>query len=298
MTDAEYHAHPAWSASRLKLAVTGTMLDYWAREEAPERVPFMPTDDMRQGSLVDCLLTELANFDAKYAVLPENAPKKPTATQLKAKKPSVDTLLQMEWWDNFQAENIGKEIINAAWLANALSVIERLRSDPHIGPILAKPRSSQVPHFWTDEQGRECRYKPDIETTDGELWDLKKTRSANPRLFRAQSYSLAYDLQVGGHYRLGFTDRHGAEPVRSGIIAFEWKWPHNCSLLVADDEFIEMGLERRELAFSNIAECKKTGNWPSYGEAILSPPSYADLNAADDDTDLSDLGLEGLDDAL
>jgi hypothetical protein len=294
MTDAEYHAHPAYSATRLKAAATGTMLDYWASHVNPDRAPFVPTEAMRQGSLVDCLETEPHNFGSKYVILLPDAPKKPTKAQINAKKPSAETLYAIDWWEDFNAKLSGRDVITSEWYTTARAIIQRLRNDPVIGPILAKFRSSQVPHFWTDSQGRECRYKPDLETEDGELWDLKKARSANPRLFRAQSYQLGYDIQVGGHYREGFIDRHRAEPTRIGIIAYEWKYPYNCALLPCDDAFIELGQQRREESFARIEACKESGVWPSYGEATLAPPSYADMKAADDETNLDDLGLEGL----
>jgi hypothetical protein len=34
-------------------------------------MPVQPTDAMKQGSLVDCLITEPQNFDRKYVVAPK-----------------------------------------------------------------------------------------------------------------------------------------------------------------------------------------------------------------------------------
>ena len=65
-----YHDHPALSASKLKKFITGTPLDFWYAYEWPDRMPVMPTEAMRQGSLVDCMITEPERLEHKYAVAP------------------------------------------------------------------------------------------------------------------------------------------------------------------------------------------------------------------------------------
>lgn len=275
MTDAEYHAHPAWSASRLKGMLMDTPLSYYARYEDPKREPFMPNESMKRGSLVDAFITESATFWDRYHVMDD------VDRRTKAGKAA---------WAEAEERAAGRELIRSADMANVYSIVATLLADPAIGPILKMRRRSQDPHFWNDACGRECRYKPDLEPEDGSLWDLKLTRSAHPRKFAAQSYSLGYDLQLA-HYSEGFTDRYGKAPTRVGIIAYEWLAPHNCSLLIADEDLMTCGAERREIAFGLIEECRASGRWPSYGQSVLQLPSYADFQSADDDSDLADLDL-------
>ena len=91
MNDTEYHAHPAMGSTTLKTARTKTGRGFWAKCVDPNRKPFLPTDPMRQGSLVDCLETCPDKFDDKYIILPSNAPTKPTKAQLKAEKKPENT---------------------------------------------------------------------------------------------------------------------------------------------------------------------------------------------------------------
>jgi len=275
MTDAEYHAHPAWSASRLKGALMGTMLDYYSRYEAPDREPFSPNESMKRGSLVDCFITEADAFWSRYHVVGD------VDRRTKAGK---------EAWAEAEAVAGGRELIREADMANVYAIVARLLADPAIGPVLRMRRSSQDPHFWTSACARECRYKPDLECEDGSLFDLKLSRSAEPRKFAAQSYGLGYDVQLA-HYREGYIDRYGKEPSRIGIIAYEWNSPHNSSLLIADEDLLACGAERREIAFRLIEECRESGRWPSHGQSALRLPSYADFKSADDDNDLDELGL-------
>lgn len=260
-----YHDHPAASASRLKAALTLTGRGYWARYEDPNRAPFVRTDAMRQGSLVDLLLTRSDQFDQVYVVAGDGRTKEGKAIRAAALEQ-------------------GLEPISADWLENASRIRDTLLSDPHAGPILRDSMAtSQQPHFWTDAQGRECRYLPDVETSAGGLWDLKKARSASRRAVINQSYQLAYDLQMA-HYAVGFTDRHGAAPTVAGLICYEWDHPHDCAVLEATPELLAMGRERREVAFARIAEWRDAGDWRSYGRSTWEPPAWRTNGASEPDT--------------
>lgn len=294
MKDPEYHAHPALGSTSIKTMATGTPRGYWAKHVDPNREPFIQTDAMRQGSLVDCLITCPDEFDEKYVIMPLDAPKRPTATQVNAKRPSESTIEAIQFWHDFEAEIGARDVITLEWFNNAERIVDVLSKDATIGPILAMERQSQVPHFWTDPvHGVQCKYKPDLEPEDGSLIDLKKGASANPRWFSKQAYQLGYDVQ-GAHYGNGFADLHGKEPTRTAFIVYEWKWPHESALIVATEDDLAVGHDRRNEAIELILKCQAEGNWPSHGEALLNLPYYAQGAAADDDTNLDDLGLEGL----
>jgi len=280
MIDADYHNHPAWSSTRIKAAVTGTMLRYWSRHVDPTREPFVPTDVMRQGSLLDCVLTEPEGFATRYMVAPKMDRRTTAGKQLAAE------------FERRTMES-GAEVVPSDWMMNALGAASRLRADPTIGPLISNLAGSQEAHFWTDEElGIECRYKPDFEPF-GCLLDLKKTRCANPRLFTSDLYRMAYDVQIA-HYRDGYISRHGVAPARCGFIAVEWEPPHDYSLIWLSDELIAEGERRRREAIERIMECEAADEWPSYGETTVHPPRWADAENPAEGPDLTDLNLEGL----
>lgn len=294
MKDSDYFAHPALGSTAIKVMATGTPRSYWAKHVDPDRQPFVPTEAMRQGSLVDCLITCPDEFSEKYVLMPIDAPKRPTSTQLNAKKPSEATMEAIQFWHSFQSELGVREVISQEWMENALRIVDVLNDDATIGPILKMERASQRAHFWTDaEHGVECKYKSDCEPEDGSLIDLKKGASANPRLFSRQAFSLGYDVQ-GAHYGLGFADLHGRPPTYTAFVCYEWEWPHECSLVVATEDDLAVGHDRRSSAIEQIKKCQEKDEWPSYGRADLNLPAYAQAADADSDTDLEELGLEGL----
>lgn len=258
LTLANYHRHPAWSPTALKAAVTGTMRAWWHRF-GPGAAPFVPSPDMVKGDLVDALLTPPFRIEERFAAF------KTIARNTKAGAANCA-----------EAEAAGLTPVSHEMVEQALRIRDALHADPVIGEVLAAldPEASQQPHFWDDEAGRPCRCLPDVVTSDGRLFDLKKTRSAVPRRFYWQAKDLAYDLQIA-HLALGHQHRCGSPAAEAGVIAFEWPSDPaaaiDCSLLIFDGQDLQTGLQRREEAFQRIAECQSSGIWPSHGRHDFRP---------------------------
>lgn len=255
---ADYHRHPAWSPTALKAAVTGTMRAWWQRF-GPGAPPFIPSPDMVKGDLVDALLTPPFGIEQRFAAF------KTIARNTKAGAANCA-----------EAEAAGLTPVSHEMVEQAKRIRDALHADPVVGEVLAAldPAASQQPHFWDDEAGRPCRCLPDVVTSDGRLFDLKKTRSAVPRRFYWQAKDLAYDLQIA-HLALGHQHRCGSEPAETGVIAFEWPSDPaaaiDCSLLIFDGQDLQTGLARREEAFQRIADCQASGIWPSHGRHAFRP---------------------------
>jgi hypothetical protein len=255
---ADYHRHPAWSPTALKAAVTGTMRAWWQRF-GPGAPPFIPSPDMVKGDLVDALLTPPFRIEQRFAAF------KTIARNTKAGAANCA-----------EAEAAGLTPVSHEMVEQAQRIRDALHADPVVGEVLAAldPAASQQPHFWDDEAGRPCRCLPDVVTSDGRLFDLKKTRSAVPRRFYWQAKDLAYDLQIA-HLALGHQHRCGSEPAETGVIAFEWPSDPaaaiDCSLLIFDGQDLQTGLARREEAFQRIADCQASGIWPSHGRHAFRP---------------------------
>jgi hypothetical protein len=258
LTLANYHRHPAWSPTALKAAVTGTMRAWWHRF-GPGAAPFVPSPDMVKGDLVDALLTPPFRIEERFAAF------KTIARNTKAGAANCA-----------EAEAAGLTPVSHEMVEQALRIRDALHADPVVGEVLAAldPEASQQPHFWDDEAGRPCRCLPDVVTSDGRLFDLKKTRSAVPRRFYWQAKDLAYDLQIA-HLALGHQHRCGSPAAEAGVIAFEWPSDPaaaiDCSLLIFDGQDLQTGLQRREEAFQRIAECQSSGIWPSHGRHDFRP---------------------------
>ena len=83
---------------------------YWLKEE---RWDEEKSEFLLMGSALDCMLLEPRQFDARFAVVPNDAPPKPTIRQRNAKKPTGKTVESVAWWDEFTARAAGKAILTA-----------------------------------------------------------------------------------------------------------------------------------------------------------------------------------------
>jgi len=231
----------------------------WWQRFGPGAPPFIPSPDMVKGDLVDALLTPPFGIEQRFAAF------KTIARNTKAGAANCA-----------EAEAAGLTPVSHEMVEQAKRIRDALHADPVVGEVLAAldPAASQQPHFWDDEAGRPCRCLPDVVTSDGRLFDLKKTRSAVPRRFYWQAKDLAYDLQIA-HLALGHQHRCGSEPAETGVIAFEWPSDPaaaiDCSLLIFDGQDLQTGLARREEAFQRIADCQASGIWPSHGRHAFRP---------------------------
>jgi exodeoxyribonuclease VIII len=275
-----YHEHPALSASKLKTLVLGTPRDYWARYLDPDRQAFKPSDAMRQGSLVDAMLTQTAEMPLLYVVAPD------CDRRTKAGK---------EIWAEAQdrAVETGGEVISREWYENGQRIADMLSRDGITKESL--DGSGQNPHFWNDaEFGTSCRYMPDCEIpSNGLLVDLKKSRSPEPRAFQRQAYALGYDIQMA-HYSEGYRDRYGEYPERCVLLAYQWDWPHNYSVNVLTADMLEEGRRRREEGMAVLRECYERDTWPSWGVVDMDAPRWLNVDDPANKTDADNLELEGL----
>src|SRR5687768_7626953 len=98
LPDDDYHAHPAFGNSDLKMIRTRSPAHYRYKKDNPE--PATPAK--RDGRILHCAILEPHLFSKKYAVLPADAPADLRRFR-EAKKPSDDTLAAIAWWDEWTA---------------------------------------------------------------------------------------------------------------------------------------------------------------------------------------------------
>lgn len=117
MTDepiAEYHAADAVSKTKVDTFRHNPEL-YRGRFVTKEIPKPEPTEAMIIGNAVGALTLEGSGaFLARYAEMPEDAPRRPTQKQRGAKKPSPETTAAIEWWDDFAEQTRGKEVLTPA----------------------------------------------------------------------------------------------------------------------------------------------------------------------------------------
>jgi PDDEXK-like domain of unknown function (DUF3799) len=127
-----YDSIPALSATVLKkwlvLGAIPSKFAYWLKERWQE----VPSEALLIGGALDCSLLEPKDFHLRYAVIPENAPRRPDSRKRNAKNPSEDTIAAIAWWDKFNAEAQGKRILSVAQHEICLRMRDAIQAAPSI----------------------------------------------------------------------------------------------------------------------------------------------------------------------
>lgn len=280
----DYHASPALSNSGLNdLAQCPAM--FWANRLNPSRPAEQEKAGHLHGNLAHCAFLEPEEFSRRYVALPDDAPKRPTAAQWNAKKPSEDSAAAMAWWSKFGSEHPGRRIIATDEQSIALQQAANLRALPSVWGGLsmaellpfAKP---EVSAFWTDPMtGVQCRARPDLVVQLDEkrvlLIDVKTYSSAERGEVVRQIARKGYFRQAA-HYSIGYHLASGMQVVGFIFVFVESTYPYLAGSYMLDEDSMAEGMAQQRELVDQYAECKRTGIWPSYTTSTqtIALPAY------------------------
>jgi hypothetical protein len=163
------------------------------------------TKAMNAGSLLDCLLFTPEQFDDRFYILPSEI-KKPTVTQLKAAKPSADTVKQIEAWREVESQIQGRVVISPDEMEKAEELMYAVKNNSTVNYYqLLSPERFQFQEFIEfDFMGYAHRgvidafeFNAVAEGRTTIFWDLKRfgNKSGEKQVYYAIKDGL-YDLQA------------------------------------------------------------------------------------------------------
>lgn len=154
-----------------------------------------PTEPLLVGSALDCMLLNAASFDQCFAVVPQDAPPRPSNRTRNAKKPAPASLEAIEYWDKFQAAAEGKQILTAGQYGAVLRMQQSLRDAECAAGIFNHCRKAVIV---AELFGFPCKCEIDLFLEKSEhIYDLKTTRDVAPEdAFVRASLKLGYDCQA------------------------------------------------------------------------------------------------------
>jgi exodeoxyribonuclease VIII len=216
ISNEDYHAGPGISKSGLDL-VARSPLHYWQGYLNPRRDQREETAAMRLGTAIHTMILEPDTFRSRYALIPAEAPRRPTVTQLNAKKPSEDTLTAIAWWEEFDARNADKTIISADDYATVQAIAVGVWGSP-LAKAIFKGGVAEQSVFWTDpETGVLCKCRPDWlcePNPNYAILDLKSAADAGPDGFMRSAYNYGYH-RAAAWYLDGVEAAAGCAPTAS-----------------------------------------------------------------------------------
>lgn len=269
----EYLSIDALSATGLKMLARSP----WHYRN---RVETDPTPAMLRGTLAHCAVLEGDAMAQRYAVVPDEAPRRPTPAQWKAKNPSDDSKAAMRWWTEFRESLAGREIVSAEDYKLCQAQLQAVMREPELAGIL-RHGHGEVSVFWIDKKtGLYCKARPDwLPPGDSGTvtpMDLKTCADESPNGFGRAAARLRYDLQ-DAHYTAGIEAVTGLKVPRFVFGAVSNKPPILAVPYVLTDEIRDQGREDREQLMERLAWCQRENEWPAYGSGIqlLDFPAYA-----------------------
>jgi len=184
---------------------------------------------MDDGTLLDCIVFEPHKFEEKFFLLPGDAPKKPTKAQLNAKKPSPETMKQIDRWNEMQDKIGGRIIVSQEEKEDAeflKTCIENSSTVVYNGLMLPKENGigfdfqSKVSFFYNGFFHKGVKDADGYDRNGNQvIWDLKRMGArSGESLVRSQIRNNKYDLQAA-IYCHEFDSVN--EPVRYYIIAVD-----------------------------------------------------------------------------
>lgn len=269
----QYLAVDALSATGLKLLARSP----WHYRN---RVETDPTPAMLRGTLAHCAVLEADAMAQRYAVVPDDAPPRPSVRQWNAKNPSDDSRAAMAWWTNFRESLQGREIVSAEDYKLCQEQLQAVLREPELAEILRRGHG-EVSIFWIDKAtGIYCKARPDwLPPADcGTVtpMDLKTCSDESPSGFGRAAARLRYDLQ-DAHYTAGIEAVTGHKVRQFVFGAVSSKPPILAVPYVLTDEIREQGRDERAELMQRLAWCQRENEWPAYGNGIqlLDFPAYA-----------------------
>lgn len=273
MPFSEYHAVEALSASGMRHLARSP----WHYRN---RVEIEQTRAMLNGSLAHCAQLEPGALSARYVVVPEDAPKRPTKAQWAAAKPSPASVEAMTWWLGFQKTCGGRQLVTHDDYAIMQAQLAALKADAEIAHLFSKG-CGEVSVFWIDpESGVYCKARPDwvhpLDDKRVKLVDLKTTVDESPDAFSRQVPRMGYHRQQA-HYWKGFE-------IATGLVVEEFIFATVTSappVLAVPYRLIpeaaEQGREECAELLELFADCSKRDQWPAYTfeQRMIDLPKYA-----------------------
>lgn len=311
---ADYHASDCLSKTKLDCFRQSPLL-YWKKFVVKTIPKDPPGEALIIGQGVDTLTLEGPEaFAERFAVVPNDAPKRPTANQRaivgggevdakgKPKKPSAAALASVAFWDAYEAENKGKQPLNSDQEALVKRCADALHSDETF-EMLMKGGTSQVTFRMQGEhisvQCRPDRWCPDgNELTKGLpcILDVKTigeleadqtddSQSLKPGEQHVEDH-LPGHIRNFGYHRGAFLYRETVSAIRrykdfrpAFILCFvEKQEPHAVTCRPVSDLAIDIGERETRDSVNKLIWCIRNKTWPQWWnrpmEAVGLPEFY------------------------
>lgn len=268
------------------------------------------SESQRFGSMLDALVLTPKTFWDRYAIMPEDAPRKPSSAQRGARKPSPETIEAIRWHDEFNKETEGKIVISKSELFRVEQASNRLLAHPGVKAFIdACFKQVHIVAEWHDKEtglvvpcqalidllpnleSDLCIVEPLMAKT---IADLKSSCDARPRFWQRWARKAGYDQQSGWYTDIVLA--LDGKDKREEIASFEFlivenypPWQPARESMTNDpiekSGAVDQGRRKYQRQMADYCMALKTGVWPSFddtkdakGVTICPADPYAEIN--------------------
>lgn len=241
---------------------------HWMTSPADES-----TKAMHIGTATHLAVFEPHKWDDEIVVVPADAPKKPTKSQMEAKKPSEDAVAAIAWWKDFYAKNEGKIILSQEENQEVNAMAAMVRGNKEVEPYLIHPSAKVEVSIVSVEKVKGldivCKGRCDLITMDNTvIVDLKTTEDASAEGFSKSFMSFGYWMQAA-HY-ISICRASGIPIEKFLFIAVEKNPPYCTAIYELDAASLEKAFLIRQRLMENLSDCIARGEFPAYTKGTQS----------------------------
>lgn len=262
-----------------KLATTGTKAELLARIEAGRIEQGQPLS--YDGESLDALTgaalkIEIERLNAdRHGLFPISGDMGALAAILAANGQPVTLWADVR--SRWRVENEGFTVLSVETYEQLLAMAHSVRTHPAANALLTGCEGvAEASVYWTDPvTGELCRCRPDWWRKDGVMVDVKTSLDASGEGFAQSLAKYRYHVQapwyVGGMtaaHDAGHFPEGWAKPKAFVFLAVEKTAPYAVAAYVLDAETIQIGTAQMRANLDTLAECKRTGVWPGYGDML------------------------------
>lgn len=264
-TNDEYHAGPGISKSHLDAINAGSPRHYWHKYLNPAREAEERTEAMIMGSAVHSAILEPDLFPSEFMAAPDEAPPRPSIRQVNAKKPSPATVNAINFWKDFDAENVGRTVLRLNDFNICMSIRDAVHTHPVAAGLLTGGKAEQSFYAIDSETGELIKCRTDyLHDSGAMIVDVKTTEDASPNGFGKSSANFRYPVQTAWYN--GVLDScYGEHPENWVFLAVEKSPPFAIGLYFVEADLLERAQIAAQRDFMRIVTHRRSGEWPDYG---------------------------------
>lgn len=201
-------------------------------------------------------------------------------------------------WERFREKNAGLEILREKEYQQVKAIADAARADEHAAPYL-RGGSSEVTILWTHTEpangvpgfSLDCKGRLDFATEGRAIVDLKTAKDASPDGFARAAWNFDYHVQAA-MYVDGYAAAHGGEVLPYVLVVVEKEAPFLVQVYRMPEHMLDMGRDIYRGHLRRVHQCRKDNRWPGYADGPIDLELPRWMRSANDDNDVSGLGLE------